>query len=188
MSVLEYLSERGVEVEEEELRSALDQLLGEHLIAEGSASLTKDAESVLQRISPSPRRRATALATAATVADSVKLLVTSRSVEQVASELGVDPSRIRHRVADKSLYAIRVGRRLLLPAWQFDEARPLPSLGAVLSVLPPDLHPLEVAGFMTSPHGDLEVRNRAVSPGRWLAGGGDPAPVVELAESLAVPA
>lgn len=188
MSVVEYLSERGVEVDEEELLSALDQLLGEHLVAEGSAGLTKGAQAVLERVSPPPRRRAAASATAATVAESVKLLVTTRTVEQVASDLGVDPSRIRHRVADKTLYVLRVGRRLLLPTWQFDGTAPLPFLGAVLTALPPDLHPLEVAGFMTNPQGDLEVRNRAVSPKRWLAGGGDPAPVIELAESLAVPA
>lgn len=188
MSVLEYLNVHGVDVDEEELTSALDQLLGENLISEGSAGLTKDAATVLERIAPRPRRRAVSEATAATVAESIALVSGSRSVEQVASDLGIDPSRIRHRVADKALYALRVGRRLSLPTWQFDEGAPLPSLGAVLAALAPDLHPLEVAGFMTSPHPELEVRGRTVSPKRWLSGGGDPAPIIELAESLAVSA
>jgi len=187
--VTNYLNRRGIELDEEELARALDQLLGEHLVAEESARLTKQAEEVLERVAPRPRNRAVVEATAATVAESIELVSTSRSVETVAGGLGLDPSRIRHRVSDGSLHALRVGRRLLLPAWQFSpDGAPLPSLGAVIGALPADLHPLEIAAFMTSPHPELQVRGRALSPAKWLAGGGDPAPVIALAESLAVPA
>jgi hypothetical protein len=120
MSLVEYLQERGIELEESDLVSAL----------------TKDAEDVLDRIGPRPRPRAVPSATAATVAEAIELLGSSRAVGQVAEDLGVDPSRIRHRVADGALYAVRIGRRLLLPAWQFNEGFPLPSLAAVMAALP----------------------------------------------------
>jgi hypothetical protein len=188
MSLVEYLQERGIELEESDLVSALDKLLGEHLVADTSAALTKDAEDVLDRIGPRPRPRAVPSATAATVAEAIELLGSSRAVGQVAEDLGVDPSRIRHRVADGALYAVRIGRRLLLPAWQFNEGFPLPSLAAVMAALPPNLHPLEVAGFMTSPQEDLELRGTLVSPKKWLAGGGDPSTVIELAKSLSAAA
>jgi hypothetical protein len=184
VSLVEYLQERGIELEEQDLVSALDQLLGGHLVAETSAALTKDAQDVLERIAPRPRPRALASATADTVAESIDLVGSSRTVSQVAEDLGVDPSRIRHRAAERALYTLKVGRRLLLPAWQFDDGAPLPSLAAVLAALPPDLHPLEVASFMTRAQADLEVRGRPVSPKRWLAGGGNPAAVIELAKSL----
>ena len=143
---------------------------------------------MLGRVATPPGTRALASATASTVAASVELLGTAHPVAEIARDLGIDPSRVRHRVAEGALFAIRIGRRVYLPDWQFDHGAPLPSLRGILSALPGDLHPLEVAGFMTGPQPELEIRGRAVSPRTWLAAGGDPRPVIELARGLAVPA
>lgn len=108
----------------------------------------------------------------------------SLSVEQVAKLLLVDGSRVRHRVRDRALYAFKIGAGLRLPTWQFERDEAIPGLRAVLAALPAELHPLEVAGFMTTPDPDLAVADEPTSPRDWLAGGGDVAVVVELAKQL----
>lgn len=108
----------------------------------------------------------------------------SLSVEQAATLLLVDGSRVRHRVRDRALYAFRIGGALRLPTWQFEQHDAIPGLRAVLAVLPADLHPLEVAGFMTGPDPELTVADEATSPRDWLVGGGNVAAVVELAKQL----
>jgi hypothetical protein len=106
----------------------------------------------------------------------------SLSVEQAAKLLVVDASRVRHRVRDRALYAFKIGAALRLPMWQFDDREPIPGLRAVLAALPADLHPLEVAGLMTTPDPDLAVADEPLSPREWLVGGGDVHVVVELIE------
>jgi hypothetical protein len=108
----------------------------------------------------------------------------SLSVEQAAKMLIVDGSRIRHRVRDRALYGFKIGGGLRLPSWQFHQQDAIPGLRAVLSALPNDLHPLEVAGFMTTPDPDLSVADEPLSPRDWLIGGGDVRAVAELIEQL----
>lgn len=108
----------------------------------------------------------------------------SLSVEQAAKLLTVDGSRVRHRVRDRALYAFKIGGGLRLPTWQFHRHDSIPGLRAVLAALPPDLHPLEVSGFMTTPDADLTVVGEPTSPHEWLIGGGDIPAVVELIEHL----
>lgn len=104
----------------------------------------------------------------------------SIAVGQAAALLGVDSSRVRHRLRDRALYGFKIGAGLRLPNWQFDGHEPIPGLRAVLAALPSDLHPLEVAGFMTTPDPDLTVGADPVSPRDWLRGGGDSHTVVDL--------
>lgn len=108
----------------------------------------------------------------------------SIAVGQAAALLGVDSSRVRHRVRDRALYAFKIGGALRLPNWQFDGHEPIPGLRAVLAALPADLHPLEVTGFMTTPDPDLTVGAGPLSPRAWLRGGGDSQAVVELITHL----
>ena len=82
------------------------------------------------------------------------------------------------------LYAFKTAHQLRLPGWQFHGDEPLPGLRAVLAALAPGLHPLEVAGFMTTPEADLEVAEEAVSPRDWLVSGGKPAAVAHLASLI----
>jgi hypothetical protein len=113
------------------------------------------------------------------------LLRRSYATREIAAKWGVDDSRVRHRVRNRALYGMRLGRSLRLPRWQFDDdLRPLPGLAAVLAALPKGMHPREVEGFMTTPQDDLQVRGHKRSPRDWLLTGGDPAPVAAHAADL----
>jgi len=113
------------------------------------------------------------------------LLRRSYTTHDVAAKWGVDDSRVRHRVRNRALYGMRVGRSLRLPIWQFDdELRPLPGLAAVLAALPSGMHPREVEGFMTTPQDDLRMRGHKRSPRDWLLTGGDATPVAAHAADL----
>ncbi len=120
----------------------------------------------------------------------VELAGASIVVTDAARRLGVDASRVRHRVADGSLYAFRLGRELRLPLWQFAGAvgatasAPLPHLRAVLAAAPQGVAPVELAAFMTSPQPELALGDTPVSPQDWLRAGGDPAPVCEILAGL----
>ena len=133
-----------------------------------------------RRVRDEPRALAT------TAAAITELVARARTVDGAASEAGVHPSRVRHWIADGSVHAVKIGGRNLLPSWQFGpEGRPLPHLGEVLAALPSDLHPLSLAGFFATPAPELEIDDRELAPIEWLASGGDPAPVVALADSIA---
>lgn len=125
--------------------------------------------------------RADALAWQVTVA------VAAYDVADVADRLGVDPTRVRQRLRDRTLYGLRgAGHTWRLPRFQFDDAgHEVPHLGQVLRVLPPDLHPRAVEGFLTSPKPELVVDGEPRTPRDWLLSGGSADPVVALATSLA---
>jgi hypothetical protein len=109
---------------------------------------------------------------------------TSISVPQAADLLHVDGSRVRHRLRDRALYGFKIGSGVRLPLWQFEGGAPIPGLRAVLAALPADLHPLEIAGFMTSPDADLSVADAPSNPREWLIHGGDVDTVCERAADL----
>lgn len=105
-------------------------------------------------------------------------------MQHAATLLKLDPSRVRHRVRDRALYAFKIGGALRLQVWQFHGRNPIPGLRTLLAALPTDLHPLEVAGFTTTPDGDLTVDDEPISPREWLVSGGDIRLVIELIEHL----
>jgi hypothetical protein len=104
--------------------------------------------------------------------------------EEAARILRVNRSRISQRVAERSLYAYDGGDERCFPLWQFSDDRSVPGLRTVLRVLDDRLHPLVVDHFFTQPHVDLEIGGRATSPAVWLATGGDPEAVADLAADL----
>ena len=125
------------------------------------------------------------------------LLESTYSTQQAAGVLDLHPSNIRRAVQQGRWYAVRVAGKLRLPTWQFVEETtydhvpgedavpdvewiPLPNLAALVPGIPAELHPLTVAGFMTTSQPELEGR----TPVEWLAGGGGVIPVVELLEGL----
>jgi hypothetical protein len=123
---------------------------------------------------------------ARTAAHAVVLLAQAKTTADVAVALRVSSARIRQRAQDRSLYAIRDGDEWRFPGWQFDAvtAREIPGLAAVLPSLPATLHPTAVYRFLTEPNPDLEIDDRPASPVTWLASGGDPGPVAEIAAAL----
>lgn len=114
------------------------------------------------------------------------LLATSYDVPQVARLLGVDRSRVRQRLAARTLYGIKRTAGWRLPRFQFAEDRPLPGLEVVLARLRPEVHPLVLYRWFTTPNPDLVdgEGEDPVSPRDWLLAGGDPATVGELAVAL----
>lgn len=111
----------------------------------------------------------------------------SDGVDDVARRLGVSPSRIRHRIADGSLYGFRLGTRVRLPRWQFTDGErtdPLPHLRSVLKATPSGITPLELALFMATPQPELALGDEPLTPRTWLLAGQVPDPVIEMLVGL----
>ncbi|MBA2714466.1 MAG: hypothetical protein H0U55_13045 [Rubrobacteraceae bacterium] len=120
--------------------------------------------------------------TAERYATMMALALTEDEVQRV---LGVKPSRVRQRIADRSLYAIAVGKERRFPQVQFHERDLVPGIGKVLQALPEDLHPVEVESWLTSPNPDLLTsEEEALSPREWLISGGSVSPLVAMAREL----
>lgn len=118
----------------------------------------------------------------AAVAEAAQLVADTVSVDQVADQIGVHPSRVRHLINDQPprLYAVKVGARRRIPCWQLDGRSLLPGLGHLVPAIPPSTHPLDVTGFMTTPQDELAGRTAV----EHLAEGGDVEPVAALLTDL----
>ncbi len=181
-----YLGARGLRVSESDLVHSIDAALGDRLASPSAAALTPAAQGFLAEyggitLVPDAARRVVV----STIGHLAAAAESAMTVAEAAELLGVDPSRIRHRIAAGAIYAMRLGRRNMLPQWQFHETGALPYIAEVLAALPDDLHPLEVAEFFTESQSELIVKGAEVSPRTWLAGGGEPEPVIDIAASLA---
>ncbi len=123
---------------------------------------------------------------ARTAARAAVMLVQAKTTAEVAHALEVSATRIRQRAVARTLYAIRDGGEWRFPRWQFDpEAdREIAGLALVIPSLSPRLHPIAVHRFLTEPSPDLEIDDQPVSPLSWLATGGDPGPVADIAGTL----
>lgn len=168
---------------EDELAQAVSEALAD-LPVTGTAALTSEETRVLSRAGLEFDERAAAAGHRAhrdALAEHVALLA-GPDTAAVARALGVSESRVRHQAADGTLLAVRVGRGLRFPAFQFDAAgRPLPGLRAVLASAPKTWPPAQVAAFITTPQRELAMRGeQPVTPAAWLAAGGDPAAVTAL--------
>jgi len=184
------LRKRGIELSDEEFAVLLDDAfdgLATDVETDPSRSLTPAETTALAgggadlrplgAEEPVPR--------AETAATYVALLAGGLTVAQSAARLDVDPSRIRHRLADRMLFGIRLRAGWRLPAFQFTEdGGMVPGLDRVLPSIPPDLHPLAVWRWLTTPVADLALDGSEITPLQWLAGGGPPAPVAALAAGL----
>ena len=99
--------------------------------------------------------RAYARVTVETLGRTARLISTAYSASEVAERLGVNESRVRQRRAGGTLWAIQDRGGWVFPALQFEDEGgrrgQIRELDQVLRVLPADLHPLSVAGFLTTP-------------------------------------
>lgn len=182
------LDQAGIPVTSADLLAALAQVGAHRLVPAPTRStpLSHDEAAILAEHSgvdpdPSASRRVRARTTAKTAT----LYTGALSTSQVATMTGRSSSRVRHLASERRLYTLPVDRRsgLLFPAWQFTESgRPLPGLAATLAALPQTLHPLQVAGFFTTPTIELSLDGELpLSPVQWLREGGDEAAVSALA-------
>jgi hypothetical protein len=186
------LRKRGIDLSDEEFALLLDDAL------EASTGMADDPVTTLTPAETKalagggadlrPRGETEPPPRAEAAASYGALLAESFSVAQVSSQLGIDASRVRHRLAERSLYGIRLKGSWRLPAFQFTDDGVVPGLDVVLPTLPDDLHPVAVRRWLTTPVSDLSISGRrgaaGVSPLEWLSGGGDPHPVAALATDL----
>ncbi len=116
-----------------------------------------------------------------------RLINTAYSGGQVAELLGVNESRVRQRRADRTLWAIQDRGGWVFPSVQFEDDAgrrgQIRGLDQVLQALPADLHPVSVAGFLTTPQPDLSIDGQPMSPLDWLRSGGDIRLVLSVAEA-----
>jgi hypothetical protein len=133
-----------------------------------------------------PRGDDTADPLAQAAADYAALLKTSLSTAAAAARLGVDPSRIRQRLSERSLYGFRQDSQWLIPAFQFVDGRLLPGMAEVVAQLDPELHPVAVLHWLLTPQPELyaETLDRNLSPLDWLRLGYSPELPARLAAQL----
>jgi hypothetical protein len=120
------------------------------------------------------------------VVDYMALIETSLDTSEAARTLGVDVSRIRQRLRERSLFGVEYEGEWRLPRFQFERKHVLPGLGEVLAAIDPAANPLEVAEWFLSPNVDLERVDQElpVSPRHWLLRGGAPGRIAALARDL----
>lgn len=135
-----------------------------------------------------PARRGERDARAKAVAAQAVLRDTALTVAGAAERIGVDASRVRHRLAAGRLVGWKDRGGWRLPIWQFTDTDVLPGVETVLAAVPPDQPPLVVAAFMTTPQAELRVAGEPATPRQWLLATGDPAPVARLIATLGTPA
>jgi hypothetical protein len=130
---------------------------------------------------------------ARTMADYAGLLATAISTHKAAQVLKRDESRIRQRLAARTLYGIRQGRNWMLPLFQFEvhkysnrlePLREVPGIDQVVSRLNPELDPVSVYRWFSTPSDELydEKNECALSPRDWLLLGYPVDSVTRLAE------
>lgn len=124
-----------------------------------------------------------------TAAQYAALLMTSLTTAAAAARLGVETSRIRQRLTSRppTMYGIRLESGWRIPDFQFDGNSLLPGVAEVVARLDPELHPIAIYRWFTTPNPDLPARGlneRRLSPREWLRLGFRPAAVAELADDL----
>lgn len=188
------------------LRSALTRA-GLRVEADEFVSLVEDASRRLAPVDPrpadyfgadqratlesvgldlSPQRSGEKDVRARTVALQAVLRDTALTVAGAADRIGVDASRVRHRLSAGQLVGWKDRGGWRLPVWQFSDADVLPGLPEVLAAVPADQPALVVAAFMTTPQSLLG--DPPVTPREWLLAGGAPSRVAELMSVLGTPA
>ncbi len=125
-------------------------------------------------------------ALAQTAAEYAVLLAASLPTAEIADRIGVDESRIRQRINQHTLYAVKEGRGWRVPTFQLDDSGHalLTGLDRIVPHLH-DAHLVEVARWFLSPQVDLEGPNdEPMSPRDWLLNGHDPKTTATVAEEF----
>jgi hypothetical protein len=185
-SVQDVLREHDLSIDESQLAAELRALL-ETQHAGGTHTLTAEEESFLAEHGgvPAASKRKLQRLEARSAATALLEAAESLSRAQVAQLLGIDESRVSHRLREGSLYSYPgAGGRRRYPSWQFPSGSPLAQLAEVLSHVLPGTHPVTLRTFMTTPDDALLLDGAAVSPVDWLTAGGSAEPVAALAATL----
>jgi hypothetical protein len=154
-----------------------------------AAELTTEEVMLLDEAGFTEDPTAYARAAAAVLIQDSLLLNTALTTGEVTSALQVNESRVRQRRLARTLWAVEDNGDWVFPVLQFvsdpHTGRPgkqIRGLDRVFAALPPDLHPVAVAGFLRTPQPDLMLHGRPMATLDWLRSGGDVAPVLRLVE------
>ena len=115
------------------------------------------------------------------------LVASALPLSEAATKLGVTDGRLRQRISERTLVGVKGpdGRALRIPLFQLTYEGELPGLRPILKAIRPDLRPVHVAAFFTTPQSDLEgPGGEPMTPVAWLMSGHDPEPVRDLARHL----
>jgi hypothetical protein len=170
---------------------AAERLLPDEPASNGRSELSPAEVEFLQRAGVAlsdfaPTDQGSTSALAQTTADYAVLLAASLPPSEIADRIGVDESRIRQRINQHTLYAVRDGRGWRVPIFQLDATGHalLPGLERVIPHLH-DAHLVEVARWFLSPQVDLEgPDDKPMSPRDWLITGHDPKVAATVAEEF----
>lgn len=194
-STVAFLHSHGIEVAPEGLdslvREAVARLQRTLYRPDPKEDLTAAEAEVLERggFSLEPEELDADDPLVQTVAEYAALLKSSLSTAEAARRLNVDPSRVRQRLTinPPTLYGIRIGSNWYIPEFQFEGDGLLRGLGEVVSRLDPELHPVAVFRWFTTPNADLSAEalgERSLSPRDWLRLGLPVEAVAEMASNL----
>jgi hypothetical protein len=147
-------------------------------------SETDEAELIASGLDLSPRRLHEKRAGQIAAAELIALLVESKPVDETARRMGVNASRVRQMLGDRSLFGMKGDRGWQVPTFQFSGKRPIRGFSVVMRAMPGDIHPIEAWSWLTNPEPDLELHDRPTSPVDWLRSGGDPERAARLATDL----
>jgi excisionase family DNA binding protein len=188
-----FLHVHGLDVEPKglnaQLRATIQALQSLYFPEPGCEGLTAPEAAVLRSggLDPAPRsfgeKGDPLLQGALTHAG---LLETGLTTLQAAKVLRVSDARIRQRLQDRTLLAIKTGRSWKLPLFQFADGQELPGWGEVARKLPRDIAPVAVERWLMLPNPDLVTGadEAPVSPRAWLREGRPAKAVAALAAGL----
>jgi len=114
----------------------------------------------------------------------VDLLRDSGGTGDAARLLGVQESRVRQRLAERTLYGFKYEGAWRVPRFQYYHDGLVPGGAAVFPRLPAAITPVAVWTWFTTPTMELVAQGQPVSPRDWLIAGGDPSVVGNLAALL----
>jgi hypothetical protein len=158
-----------------EILSAAEEDLSDHLSAGELEILDRYPTADFEEV-------AVALAEASRQRDRIESQ--ALTTQQVASELGVDASRIRQRLEEGSLWGFKERRQWRVPTFQLRNGKLLRGIDEVNKALRREVDPVVVDGFFRNANVDLVVGEVSVTPLDWLAADGDPARVARIAADL----
>lgn len=190
-TTMTFLQAHGVRMTPGELNAEMEVALRQRrarLALAPRQELTPEQAAVLEGggLDLAPLRQGERLQADVTSADYAALIRSSLTTRDLARLLRRNPSRIRQRIHDGTIYAFRPAGEWLIPAFQVYGDALLPGLGKVVSRLRSGIHPLKVERWFLQPNPDLTDPEEAHpwAPREWLIAGGDPDVVADLAEHL----
>ncbi len=159
----------------------------DRLAAEASRAepISAGERAALERLGIDPDTPASVEPAARATVLRSSLLAASAPLKEVADRVGVSDARLRQRIGEGSLLAIKGVRGWLIPLFQFPEGREVPGLGRVLRAIRPDASVALKASFLTTPQPELaDEADALLAPLDWLTQGRELGPVLEAAREL----